>query len=99
MAIFSRFAASITSLSRMDPPGWTSAVAPAFAATSRVSGKGRNASDATADPASGAQALSIAIFAEFDPTHLSCTDAKGTLLVGKDDRVAFRVLADFPGNP
>ncbi|OQC67463.1 MAG: hypothetical protein BWX50_01351 [Euryarchaeota archaeon ADurb.Bin009] len=54
----------------MEPPGWTRAVAPAAAATSRVSGKGRNASDATAVPARGRRAFLTAISA--DSTRFIC---------------------------
>src|SRR5689334_16806555 len=44
-------AAAITSGSRVLPPGWTTAVAPAFTASSRPSGNGKNASLASAEPA------------------------------------------------
>ena len=43
-------AAAITSWSRMDPPGWITAVAPASAAASSPSAKGKKASDATTEP-------------------------------------------------
>jgi hypothetical protein len=43
-------AAAITSASRIEPPGWTTAVAPAVASASRPSRNGKNASDATTDP-------------------------------------------------
>ena len=43
-------AALMTSSSRIDPPGWITAVAPASAADSRPSAKGKNASDATTEP-------------------------------------------------
>src|SRR5262249_25272312 len=43
-------AALITSLSRIDPPGWITAVAPASIAASRPSANGKKASDATTDP-------------------------------------------------
>src|SRR5437773_6233017 len=45
-----RSAAAITSGSRTDPPGWTTAVAPALAPSSTPSGKGKNASEATTLP-------------------------------------------------
>src|SRR3954464_940004 len=45
-------AAAITSASRTDPPGWTTAVAPARATASRPSRNGKNASDAATDPLS-----------------------------------------------
>src|SRR5918998_1206055 len=43
-------AAAITSASRIEPPGWMTAVAPASAAASRPSANGKKASDATAEP-------------------------------------------------
>src|SRR5260370_898569 len=43
-------AALITSSSRIDPPRWITAVAPASIATSRPSANGKNASDATTEP-------------------------------------------------
>ena len=70
--------AAITSESRTDPPGWTSAVAPASIASWGPSGKGKNASEATTDPASSSsassprarRAFSIAILTE--STRLIC---------------------------
>lgn len=44
------FAASITSSSRMDPPGWMMAVTPASAAVMRPSANGKKASEATTEP-------------------------------------------------
>ena len=43
-------AALITSLSRIEPPGWITAVAPASIATSSPSANGKNASEATTEP-------------------------------------------------
>ena len=43
-------AAAITSSSRIEPPGWITAVAPASAAASRPSAKGKKASEATTEP-------------------------------------------------
>ena len=43
-------AALITSSSRIEPPGWITAVAPASIATRRPSANGKNASDATTEP-------------------------------------------------
>lgn len=40
------FAASTTSSSRTEPPGWTTALTPAAVRISRPSGKGKNASEA-----------------------------------------------------
>ena len=50
-------AAAITSASRTEPPGWTTAVAPAAATASRPSRNGKNASDAATEPASGRDRL------------------------------------------
>ena len=47
-------AAAMTSSSRIEPPGWITAVAPASAAASRPSAKGKNASEATTEPATPA---------------------------------------------
>ena len=46
-------AAAITSSSRIDPPGWITASAPAPAAVKSPSAKGKNASEATTDPRVG----------------------------------------------
>src|SRR5690606_15203443 len=43
-------AAAITSSSRIEPPGWMTAVAPAATADSSPSAKGKKASDATTEP-------------------------------------------------
>jgi len=43
-------AAAMTSSSRIDPPGWITAVAPASTAASNPSAKGKKASEATAEP-------------------------------------------------
>ena len=43
-------AALITSSSRMEPPGWITAVAPASIATNSPSANGKNASEATTEP-------------------------------------------------
>ena len=45
-------AAAMTSASFTEPPGWMAQVAPASAAASRPSGKGKKASDAMAEPCS-----------------------------------------------
>ncbi len=99
MATFKLFAASITSLSLIDPPGWTSAVAPAAWATSRVSGKGRKASDATPDPLSGERDFSMAILAA--STLLIWPAPIPIVLsgIGENDRIAAGMFADLPGQP
>jgi hypothetical protein len=50
MAIPASSAALITSSSRIDPPGWITAVAPASIATRSPSANGKKASDATTEP-------------------------------------------------
>ena len=50
MAIPALSAAAITSLSRTEPPGWITAVAPAAMAASSPSAKGKKASEATTEP-------------------------------------------------
>src|SRR6188474_722154 len=52
-------AALITSSSRIEPPGWITAVAPASIATSKPSANGKNASDATTKPLVIAPARSL----------------------------------------
>ena len=61
MAMPYSFAASITSWSRTEPPGWITAVAPASAAASRPSRNGKNASLAHAPPRARPAAFSAAI--------------------------------------
>ena len=50
MAIPCSLAAAMTSASRIEPPGWITAVMPCSAATSTPSRNGKNASDATTEP-------------------------------------------------
>ena len=57
MAMPRSSAAAITSSSRTLPPGWITAAAPASASASSPSRKGKNASDATADPCSDRPAV------------------------------------------
>src|SRR5690349_7962058 len=52
IATFASLAALMTSSSRFDPPGWIAHVAPASAAATSPSANGKNASLATALPAS-----------------------------------------------
>src|SRR5690606_7100374 len=66
-------AASITSASRIEPPGWITARIPAAAAASMPSRKGKKASEAITEPGTSSpasSALSAAIFAE--TTRLIC---------------------------
>src|SRR6266704_2822148 len=66
----SRSAAAMTSVSRTEPPGWITAVAPALAASSTPSGNGKKASEATTVPTSEDCAFMTAIFTE--STRLIC---------------------------
>jgi hypothetical protein len=50
IAIPAASATAITSASRIEPPGWMTAVAPASIAASRPSAKGKKASEATTEP-------------------------------------------------
>ena len=50
IAIPAAFAAAMTSASRIEPPGWITAVAPASTAANSPSAKGKKASEATAEP-------------------------------------------------
>src|SRR3982750_4700730 len=54
IARFASSAAAMTSSSRIDPPGWMTAVAPASTAASKPSANGKKASDATAEPSARA---------------------------------------------
>ena len=100
-------AAAITSSSRIEPPGWITAVAPASAAASRPSAKGKKASDATAEPivrgspqpalSAASLAFQAAIRARFQPVHLAGADAGGDAVLGIDDGVRLDVLGDGPG--
>ena len=61
-------AAAITSASRIAPPGWITAVAPASAIACNPSGKGKKASDAATEP-SVSHVLRPAAFAACSPFH------------------------------
>ena len=100
-------AALITSSSRIEPPGWITAVAPASIATSSPSANGKNASEATTEPlVSGADsfssfaassALRAAMRAAVDAAHLAGADADGGAVLGIDDGVRLHVLGDAEG--
>ena len=97
----------MTSSSRIDPPGWITAVAPASMQASMPSANGKNASDATTEPlvsgsasfssAAASCALRAAMRAEFDPAHLAGADADGREILGIDDGVRLHVLGDAEG--
>ena len=97
-------AAAITSSSRIEPPGWMTAVAPASAAAIKPSAKGKNASEATTEPLArlslrpaafaASCAFQAAMRAEFDAAHLAGADADGGAVLGVDDGVRLDVLGD-----
>ena len=100
-------AAAITSSSRIEPPGWITAVAPASTAWSRPSANGKKASEAQAEPfgqrlrqagrlgrlrgADGGDAGGVAA------VHLAGADAGGLAVLGEDDGVGLHVLGDGEG--
>ena len=100
-------AAAITSSSRIEPPGWMTAVAPASAAASRPSAKGKKASEATTEPlvsGSARPAVSVASAAlraamreESDPAHLPGADADRRAVLHVDDGVGLHMLGDPEG--
>ena len=100
-------AAAITSSSRIEPPGWMTAVAPASAAASRPSAKGKKASEATTEPLVSGSAAPAAFAAScdfpggdagaVDAAHLAGADADGGAVLGVDDGVRLDVLGDREG--
>ena len=94
------FAAAITSSSRIDPPGWITHAAPASMTTSRPSRNGKNASLATAEPASERLrrlGLDRGDPRRVEPAHLAGADAERHAVGAEDDRVALDVARDLPG--
>src|ERR1700722_9433862 len=91
-------AASTTSPSLTEPPGWTTAVTPASARTSSPSGNGKKASLAPAPPFARSPAFCTAISAA---TTRDCWPAPAPAArppAGDDgDRVGRRAAADAPG--
>ena len=100
-------AAAITSSSRMEPPGWITAVAPASAAASRPSANGKKASEATTEPRVSGSAAPAALAASarlergdagaVDAAHLARADADRGAVLGVDDGVRLDVLGDPEG--
>ena len=100
-------AAAMTSSSRIEPPGWITAVAPASAAASRPSANGKKASDATAEPTvrGSGQPYSLGRFGRLDrgdargiaAVHLPRADPGGDAVLGIDDGVRLDVAGDGPG--
>ena len=107
MAMPASSAALITSSSRIEPPGWITAVAPASIATSRPSANGKKASDATTEPlVSGCSKpeflrrifrLARGDARRIDAAHLAGADADGGEILRIDDGVGLDVLGDAEG--
>ena len=86
--------------SRIEPPGWITAVMPTLAALSRPSRNGKNASEAITEPAD----LQTSMFCldrsntrGVHAAHLARADTDGLTVLGVDDGVGLHVLGDFPG--
>ena len=98
IAIPASSAAAITSSSRIDPPGWTTAATPASASTSSPSGKGKKASEAAAPPAGPVPGLGHGDLGRHHPRLLAGTDAHGLAAGDHGDGVGGRPGADLPGD-
>ena len=95
MAMPAASAAAITSASRIEPPGWITAFAPAAIAASNPSAKGKNASDATTQPVKSSPAAAprqAAMREEFDPVHLPRTDPDRRVVLGVNDGIGLHML-------
>ena len=93
-------AAAITSASLTDPPGCTTAVAPASATASRPSRNGKNASDATTLPFERSRRrLHHRDLDRVDAAHLPGADRQRPVRAGEDDRVRLHVRAHAPREP
>ena len=87
MAMPCSSAASITSASRIEPPGWTTASTPASAAASSPSRNGKKASLAHTPPAARPAACSAAMRRRVDPVLLAGADADGLAVLDEHDGV------------
>ena len=100
-------AALITSSSRIEPPGWITAVAPASIATRRPSANGKERvgcdhgaqGERFVEPAVLRRVLGLARgdARGIDAAHLPGADADGGEILGVDDGVRFHVLGDAEG--
>ena len=107
MAMPCSSAALITSSSRIEPPGWITAVAPASIATSRPSANGkegvrrhhRSLGRRLRETGVVRRVLGLARgdARGIDPAHLAGADADGGEILGIDDGVRFDVLGDAEG--
>ena len=107
MAMPCSSAALITSSSRIEPPGWITAVAPASIAASSPSANGKER--VGGDHRAFGQRLGELQLARaasspcgrdarrIDPAHLSRADADGGQILGIDDGVRLHVLGDAEG--
>ena len=79
----------MTSASRRLPPGWTTATAPASATTSSPSRNGKNASDATTEPASARSAFCALIAAmRAESMRLICPAPTPSVLPSRQNTMA-----------
>src|SRR2546428_3513758 len=85
-------AAATTSASRSEPPGWITAVAPAFATTSRPSRNGKNASDAHTVPAVSRPTSRARMTARRAREVGLETDRKSTRLNSSHDQISYAVF-------
>ena len=93
-------AASTTSWSRLEPPGWMIAVTPASTASCGPSENGKNASEASAPPVEVGLRRAGLVDREpdgVDAAHLAGADADRREVLREHDRVRAHVLADLPG--
>ena len=99
-------AAAITSSSRIEPPGWITAVAPASRRPAGRRGRGRRRRrprPSRSVSGSGPPALAAsppcmaAMRARVDAAHLAGADADGRAVLGVDDGVRLHVLGHAPG--
>ena len=107
MAMPCSSAALITSSSRIEPPGWITAVAPASIAASSPSANGKKASEATTEPLVSGSASPAALRGVLglargdaggvDAAHLAGADADRGAVLGIDDGVRLHVLGDPEG--
>ena len=81
----------MTSGSRTDPPGWTTARTPASSSTCSPSAKGKNASEAATEPAARSPARVTASRAE--STRLTCPMPTPTVALSLASRMALLFTA------
>ena len=88
-------AAAMTSSSRIEPPGWMTATAPASASTSRPSRNGKKASggDDRTRATDRRWCLDAGDLGRIDAAHLAGADAQGHAAAAEDDGVGLDELA------